>query len=207
MRRDVARAAQKVLDAVAHPYSIDGHELVTTPSIGISVYPNDGRDVETLLKNADAAMYHAKESGRNNYQFFTQDMNTRALERLSLERSLRRAIDRDELRLHYQPQYDVRTRRIVGVEALIRWEHPDLGLLPPGRFIRFAEESGLILPMGEWVLREACRQNRAWQDQGCRRCGLRSTSRPCSSASRISSTRSSARSARRDWSRAGSSWR
>ena len=163
---DVARAAQKVLDAVAHPYSIDGHELVTTPSIGISVYPNDGRDVETLLKNADAAMYHAKESGRNNYQFFTQDMNTRALERLSLERSLRRAIDREELRLHYQPQYDVRTRQIVGVEALIRWEHPDLGLLPPGRFMRFAEDTGLILPMGEWVLREACRQNRAWQAQG-----------------------------------------
>jgi len=163
---DVARAAQKVLDAVAYPYSIDGHELVTTPSIGISVYPNDGRDVETLLKNADAAMYHAKESGRNNYQFFTQDMNTRALERLSLERSLRRAIDREELRLHYQPQYDVRTRQIVGVEALIRWEHPDLGLIPPGRFMRFAEDTGLILPMGEWVLREACRQNRAWQAQG-----------------------------------------
>jgi len=163
---DVARAAQKVLDAVAQPYSIDGHELATTPSIGISVYPNDGRDVETLLKNADAAMYHAKESGRNNYQFFTPDMNTRALERLSLERSLRRAIDRAELRLHYQPQYDVRTRQIVGVEALIRWEHPDFGLLPPGRFIRFAEETGLILSMGEWVLREACRQNRAWQAQG-----------------------------------------
>jgi diguanylate cyclase (GGDEF)-like protein/PAS domain S-box-containing protein len=163
---DVARAAQKILNAVAHPYSIDGHELATTPSVGISVYPNDGRDVETLLKNADAAMYHAKESGRNNYQFFTPDMNTRALERLSLERSLRRAIDREELRLHYQPQYDVRTRQIVGVEALVRWEHPDLGLLPPGRFIRFAEETGLILSMGEWVLREACRQNRAWQTQG-----------------------------------------
>jgi diguanylate cyclase (GGDEF)-like protein len=163
---DVARAAQKVLDGVSHPYSIDGHELVTTPSIGISVYPNDGREVETLLKNADAAMYHAKESGRNNYQFFTQDMNTRALERLSLERSLRRAIDRGELRLHYQPQYDVRTRHIVGVEALIRWEHPDLGLLPPGRFMLFAEDTGLILPMGEWVLREACRQNRQWQTQG-----------------------------------------
>jgi diguanylate cyclase (GGDEF)-like protein/PAS domain S-box-containing protein len=163
---DVARAAQKVLDAVSHPYSIDGHELVTTPSIGISVYPNDGREVETLLKNADAAMYHAKESGRNNYQFFTQDMNTRALERLSLERSLRRAIDRGELRLHYQPQYDVRTRHIVGVEALIRWEHPDLGLIPPGRFMLFAEDTGLILPMGEWVLREACRQNREWQTQG-----------------------------------------
>ena len=100
--------AQKVLDAVAHPYNIDGHELVSTPSIGISVYPADGADVDTLLRNADAAMYHAKETGRNNYQFFTQDMNARALERLSLERSLRRALERDELRLHYQPQYDVR---------------------------------------------------------------------------------------------------
>ena len=163
---DVARTAQKVLDAVSQPYSIDGHELVTTPSVGISVYPNDGRDVETLLKNADAAMYHAKESGRNNYQFFTQDMNTRALERLSLERSLRRAVERGELRLHYQPQYDVRTGEIVGVEALIRWEHPDLGLIPPGKFMVFAEDTGLILPVGEWVLREACRQNRAWQVQG-----------------------------------------
>ncbi len=111
-------------------------------------------------------MYHAKESGRNNYQFFTQDMNTRALERLSLERSLRRAIERSELRLHYQPQYDVRTGRIVGVEALIRWEHPELGLIPPGRFMPFAEDIGLILHVGEWVLREACRQNRAWQSQG-----------------------------------------
>jgi len=163
---DVARAAQKLLDAVSEVYSIDGHELITTPSIGISVYPHDGHDVETLLKNADAAMYHAKESGRNNYQFFTQDMNTRALERLSLERSLRRAIERGELRLQYQPQYDVRTGRIVGVEALTRWEHPDLGLLPPGRFMPFAEETGLVVPLGEWVLREACNQNRTWQNQG-----------------------------------------
>jgi diguanylate cyclase (GGDEF)-like protein/PAS domain S-box-containing protein len=163
---DIARGAQKVLDAVGSAYAIDGHELITTPSIGISVFPSDGVDVETLLKNADAAMYHAKESGRNNYQFFTQDMNTRALERLSLERSLRRAVERDELRLHYQPQYEVTSGRIVGVEALVRWQHPDLGLIPPGRFIRFAEETNLILDVGQWVLHEACRQGCAWQAQG-----------------------------------------
>lgn len=163
---DVMRAAQKVLDAVSQVYSIDGHDLITTPSVGISVYPADGRDVETLLKNADTAMYHAKDLGRNNYQFFRQDMNTRALERLSLERSLRRAIDRGELRLHYQPQYQVRTGRVVGVEALVRWEHPDLGLLAPGKFMPFAEETGLVKELGEWVLHEACRQNRVWQNQG-----------------------------------------
>ena len=119
--------AQKVLDAVARPYNIDGHELVSTPSVGISVYPGDGADVDTLLRNADAAMYHAKETGRNNYQFFTQDMNARALERLSLERSLRRALERDELRLHYQPQYGIADGRMVGLEALIRWQHPEPG--------------------------------------------------------------------------------
>jgi diguanylate cyclase (GGDEF)-like protein/PAS domain S-box-containing protein len=169
---DVAVTAQKVLDAVARPYNIDDHELVSTPSVGISVYPGDGADVDTLLRNADAAMYHAKETGRNNYQFFTQDMNARALERLSLERSLRRALVRDELRLHYQPQYNIADGRMVGMEALIRWQHPEHGLVLPEQFIQFAEESGLILPIGDWVLKEACRQNRAWQDAGLPRLGV-----------------------------------
>ena len=163
---DVAVAAQKILDTVGRPYSIGGHELVSTPSVGVSVYPSDGQDVETLLRNADAAMYHAKELGRNNYQFFTQDMNARATERLSLERSLRRALERAELRLYYQPQFEVASGRIVGLEALIRWEHPELGLVSPARFMPFAEETGLILPIGEWVLQEACRTNRAWQASG-----------------------------------------
>jgi diguanylate cyclase (GGDEF)-like protein/PAS domain S-box-containing protein len=162
----VAVLAQKVLDSVARPYTIEGHELISSPSIGITVFPTDGEDVETLLRNADAAMYHAKDSGRNNYQFFTPDMNIRATERLSMERSLRRALERGELRLHYQPQYEVASGRIVGMEALIRWEHPEHGLVSPARFMPFAEESGLILPIGEWVLQEACRQNRAWQDAG-----------------------------------------
>jgi diguanylate cyclase (GGDEF)-like protein/PAS domain S-box-containing protein len=158
--------AEKVLRTLAAPATVEGHELTISPSIGISVYPTDGANGETLLKNADAAMYHAKERGRNNFQFYTEDMNARALETLTLEKSLRRALAGDELRLHYQPQVDLASGRICGAEALVRWSDPDGNPVPPTRFLSVAEERGLILPLGEWVLREACAQNRRWQDAG-----------------------------------------
>jgi len=140
--------------------------LSVTCSLGISVFPDHGTDGETLLKNADVAMYCAKDNGRNNFQFFTQEMNSRAVERLTLESSLRLALERKELFLVYQPQWDVATGKITGAEALLRWQHPRLGLVPPDKFIPIAENSGLIMPIGEWVLKTACAQAREWQDQG-----------------------------------------
>src|SRR6185503_12874932 len=154
---DVAHVAQKVIEQLSQPVVIEERELLVTCSIGIAVYPDDGRDAESLIRNADAAMYHAKELGRANYQFFTEQMNQAASRRLQLESDLRRAIGRDELRLFYQPIVEAHTRRIASHEALVRWQHPERGLVLPAEFIQLAEETGIILKIGEWVLREACR--------------------------------------------------
>jgi diguanylate cyclase (GGDEF)-like protein/PAS domain S-box-containing protein len=163
---DVAVAAERLMDAMTTEFVVQGHSLNITCSIGVSIFPEHGGDCETLIKHADAAMYSAKDCGRNNFQFFAEDMNAQAVERLNMENSLRLALGKKELFLVYQPQVDVATGRITGLEALLRWQHPGLGLVPPDRFIRIAENSGLIVPIGEWVLRTACSQARKWQDDG-----------------------------------------
>jgi len=160
---DAAKIAQKILETLKIPFSIWDHELFVTTSIGISIYPADGSDPETLVRNADSAMYRAKDQGRDNYQLYAPAMNARALERLALENMLRKALSHRELVLFYQPIADMRSKAIVGVEALIRWRHPELGLLSPAHFISVAETSGLIIPIGDWVLRTACRQTKLWQ--------------------------------------------
>ncbi|MBI2354031.1 MAG: EAL domain-containing protein [Deltaproteobacteria bacterium] len=162
----ISSVAQKILAVLAEPVYVDGHEIYTTASIGIAVYPMDGEDGHVLLKHADLAMYQAKEQDRNNVQFFSREMNIKVLERMILENSMRKAIEREEFFLMYQPQVDARSGRIVGMEALLRWDHPDLGVLLPDKFIYLAEETGMIIPLGEWVIREACRQNKEWQGQG-----------------------------------------
>jgi diguanylate cyclase (GGDEF)-like protein/PAS domain S-box-containing protein len=163
---DAAQVAAKIIKTLARPFEIAGHTLNTSCSIGISIFPLDAEDDRSLMKNADTAMYHAKERGRSNYQFFSPEMNVRAVERHNLETALRLAIERQEFALHYQPQVDIRTGRVVGMEALLRWQHPERGLLGPATFISVAEESGLIEPIGQWVLRSACQRGKAWQDAG-----------------------------------------
>jgi diguanylate cyclase (GGDEF)-like protein len=163
---DAAVAAERLMNAMAAEFVVQGHSLGISCSVGISVFPEHGADGETLIKNADAAMYCAKESGRNNVRFFINDMNAQVVERLTLEHGLRLALEKKELFLMYQPQMNIATGKIIGLEALLRWQHPELGLVPPDKFIRIAENCGLIVPIGDWVLRTACSQSRKWQDEG-----------------------------------------
>ena len=163
---DAGLVAQKFIDVLRRPFDLDGKETYVSASIGITVYPADSDSVEALIMNADAAMYRAKEQGRNNYQYFTRDMNERALRRVQMEAALRRALHRDEFRLVYQPKASLATGRICGFEALLRWQHPDRGTVAPGEFIPVLEETGLIVPVGEWVLHSACMQIKAWEKGG-----------------------------------------
>ena len=164
----IENIARNLLDVLGEPLQLSGHECHTTASIGIAMYPSDGGDVQTLTKNADMAMYLAKEDGKNGFRFFSKEVKIQSIERLTLETALRRALERDQFELHYQPKVDMATGQITGVEALLRWTHPELGVLSPMQFIPLAEETGLIVPIGRWVLQEACAQNMAWQRRGLR---------------------------------------
>ncbi|MBW2541514.1 MAG: EAL domain-containing protein [Deltaproteobacteria bacterium] len=161
-----ARVAQGLLSEITRPYTLRNQEVFVTASVGIAIYPADGNVLETVVKNADAAMFHAKREGRNNYQFYTPSMNAMAIQRLAMESALRKAIELDQLRVFYQPVVDLQTREVLGAEALLRWIHPEFGVVSPVEFVPLAEESGLIIEIGEWVLHEACRQARAWHDAG-----------------------------------------
>ena len=175
----LAGVARKALAAVAEPVLIDGRSFQVTGSVGISLYPQDGSDAATLLKNADAAMYLAKDSGKNTFQFYTAQLAAHSAQQFALESDLRAALSRDELQLHYQPKVRLSDGAIIGMEALLRWLHPQRGLLAPGAFIALAEDSGLILPIGQWVLGAACRQIRAWRDAGLHvpRCAINLSAR------------------------------
>jgi len=163
-----ARVAQGLLSEITRSYTLSSQEVFITASVGIAIYPADGQALETIVKNAETAMYHAKREGRNNYQFYTPSMNAMAIQRLAMENALRKAIELNQLRVFYQPVVDIQTREILGAEALLRWVHPEFGIVSPAEFIPLAEESGLIIEIGDWVLREACTQARAWHDAGHR---------------------------------------
>ncbi|MDE3018598.1 MAG: EAL domain-containing protein [Nitrospirota bacterium] len=163
---DAAKVARRILASLAKPFHLDGQEVFISASIGIALFPLDGESADQLLKNADTATYHAKQSGRSNYQFYSQSMNASAGERLAIENRLHKALEREEFLLHYQPLVALDTGRIIGAEALVRWQHPELGLVSPMQFIPIAEETGLIIPLGEWVLQRACAQTRVWHEMG-----------------------------------------
>jgi diguanylate cyclase (GGDEF)-like protein len=162
----VVMIGRKILQVISKPIIIQDYELYITGSIGISLFPDDSEDVDDLLRCADTALYRAKDAGKNNYQYYTTDMNARAFEFLLLESGLRKALDNNEFVLYYQPLFNLKTSRLIGMEALLRWQHPEKGMIAPGDFIPLAEETGLIEPIGEWVLRTACTQNKQWQDEG-----------------------------------------
>ena len=164
--QDPSKVARRILEALACPFAVSGHEIFVTVSIGIAIFPADGESVDVLLKNSDTAMYHAKEQGRNNFQYYSNAMNAAANERLRLEGEVRHATEREEFVVYYQPQIDLRTGRIVGAEALVRWRHPQRGVLAPAEFLQAASDTGMIRTIDEWMLRTACRQNRAWQQRG-----------------------------------------